>query len=162
MAWNSLKFPAGASLMALLIAVPIITHQKAGQNELAEYEADGKLTVQLLDGNEKITSEEREDFTVSVRDGKWFIITKPQSGKNTADITKYEAGGDGETFYQVAYYDKKNLASTSLNSAIGLIENDAVPENIAGNYVSELWLALASSSYLNHARNGMYPSRFGH
>jgi hypothetical protein len=93
--------------------------------------------------------------TSRIKNGKWFIVTKPRPGKNSADITRYEAGGDGETFYQVAYYDPKTLDPLTLNSAIGLIENDAVPENIAGNHISELWLALASSSYLNNSKNGM-------
>jgi RNA polymerase sigma factor (sigma-70 family) len=155
MAWTKIRTAVGFGMLALLIAAPILIHRKDGQNELAEYEADGELTAQLLGENNKIISAERENFTVSVKDGKWFIITKPYSGTNSAAIAKYEAGGDGETFYQVAYYDKKILDPNSLNTAIGLIENDAVPENIAGNRVSELWLALASSSYLNKSKNGM-------
>jgi RNA polymerase sigma factor (sigma-70 family) len=152
MTWVKLKFPVGIGLAVLLTAVPIMTIY---HNEKAEYEVDGELTLQLLGQNNTITSEEHESFTVSIKNGKWFIVTKPQPGKNSANITRYEAGGDGKTFYQVAYYDQKTLDPRSLNSAIGLIENDAVPENIAGNHISELWLALASSSYLNNSKNGM-------
>ena len=157
MTWLKLKFALGLGVAALLVMAPLVaTSQKEGNNEITEYEVDGELTIQFLGENNKVTSEEHESFMVSVKDNKWFIITKPQPSPNiSADTTRYEAGGDGEAFYQVAYFDKKTLAPTSLNSAIGLIENDAVPENIAGNQVSEIWLALASSSYLNKSKNGM-------
>ncbi|MGA2853824.1 MAG: sigma-70 family RNA polymerase sigma factor, partial [Verrucomicrobiota bacterium] len=155
MTWAKVKFGCGIGAAALLFSVPIlVASHKGGRIETAEYEADGKLTIQFIGVSNRVTSEESETFAISVKNGKWFIVTKPQSGLNSADIVRYEAGGDGQTFYQVAYFDKKRIASNSLNTAIGLIENDAVPENLVGNHVSELWLALASSSYLNEARNG--------
>ena len=156
MTWAKVKFGCGIGAAALLFSVPIlVASHKGGRIETAEYEADGKLTIQFISVSNRVTSEESETFAISVKNGKWFIVTKPQSGLNSADIVRYEAGGDGQTFYQVAYFDKKRIASNSLNTAIGLIENDAVPENLVGNHVSELWLALASSSYLNMSKNGM-------
>lgn len=156
MTWAKWKLAYGFGAAALLVSIPVLTISNGdGHIETAEYEADGQMTIQFIGQNNQVTSQENETFTVSVKDGKWFIVTRPQSGVNSASIVRYEAAGDGQTFYQVAYFDKQRIASNSANTAIGLIENDAVPENIAGNHVSEIWLALASSSYLNTSKNGM-------
>jgi|GEM_PF-857926 len=156
MSWAKVKFACGIGAAALMISVPIlVASHGGGRIENAEYEADGKLTIQVIGKTNQVTSEVSEMFKVSVKQGKWFIVTKPQSGVNSADIVRYEVGGDGQMFYQVAYFDKQRIATNSQNTAVGLIEKDAVPENIAGNHVSELWLALASSSYLNMSTNGM-------
>jgi len=156
MTWLKFKFALGIS-MGILLAGGAVTVYSSSPNkatvEKFEFEADGELTVQQINGD-KIISQESESFEVSVKDDKWFIVTKPQPGFQTAGMVRYEIGGENDTIYQVSYLDKKTLAPTSLNTAMGRVETAIVPENIQGNQIAELWLAFASSHYLDGAKNG--------
>jgi RNA polymerase sigma factor (sigma-70 family) len=159
MTWLKFKFALGVS-MGILLAGGAVTVYSSLPNKVAaanfEFEADGELTEQRIHGD-KIISQESESFEVSVKDDKWFIATKPQPGSQPAVMARYETGGENDTIYQVSYFDKKTLASNSLNTAntaIGRIETATVPENYVGNQVAELWLAFASSHYLDGAKNG--------
>jgi RNA polymerase sigma factor (sigma-70 family) len=153
MTWLKFKFALGIS-MGILLAGGAVTVYSSPPNKVAaakfEFEADGELTVQQIHGD-KITSQESESFEVSVKDDKWFIATKPQPGSQPAVMARYEIGGENDTIYQVSYFAKKTLA---LNTAIGRIETATVPENYVGNQIAELWLAFASSHYLDGAKNG--------
>ena len=156
MTWLKFKFALGIS-MGILLAGGAVTVYSSLPNKAAtakfEFEADGELTVQQIHGD-KIILQESESFEVSVKDDKWFIVTKPHPGFQPAGMVRYEIGGENDTIYQVSYLDKKTLAPTSLNTAMGRIETATVPENIVGNQIAELWLAFASSHYLDGAKNG--------
>jgi len=144
------KFAASVSAVILLAGNLFLF----SNNVVAtEFEVDGVLTFQQIGANNKIISEQKENFEVSVKDCQWFIVTEPNP--ESAKIIRYEIGGENGTIYQVAYFDKKAIDPNSQNTAIGLIENDVVPENIAGNRITELWLAFASSCYLDGAKSGM-------
>ena len=153
MTYAKLKLALGIS-MGILLAGGAVTVYSSLPNKVAaakfEFEADGELAVQQIHGD-KIISQESESFEVSVKDDKWFIATKPQPGSQPAVMARYEIGGENDTIYQVSYFAKKTLA---LNTAIGRIETATVPENYVGNQIAELWLAFASSHYLDGAKNG--------
>jgi RNA polymerase sigma factor (sigma-70 family) len=156
MTWLKFKFALGIS-MGILLAGGAVTVYSSLPNKVAaakfEFEADGELTVQQIHGD-KIISQESESFEVSVKDDKWFIATKPQPGSQPAVMARYEIGGENNTIYQVSYFDKKTLTPNTANTAIGRIETATVPENYVGNQIAELWLAFASSHYLDGAKNG--------
>jgi RNA polymerase sigma factor (sigma-70 family) len=156
MTWLKFKSALGIS-MGILLAGGAVTVYSSLPNKVVaakfEFEADGELTVQQIHGD-KILHQASESFQISVKDDKWFIVTKPQPGSQPAGIVRYEVGGENNTIYQVSYFDKKTLAPTSLNTAIGLVETAIVPKNIAGSQIAELWLAFASSHYLDGAKNG--------
>jgi len=153
MTWTKIKLASGVSVAMLLVGNLFFFSNNVGA---AEFEVDGELTVQQINGDNKIILQESESFEVSVKDDKWFIVTTPHPGLQSqwAGMICFEIGGENNTIYQVSYFDKKILAPNSLNAAIGLIENDVVPENIAGSQIAELWLAFASSHYLDGAKNG--------
>jgi hypothetical protein len=156
MTYAKLKLALGIS-MGILLAGSAVTIYSSLPNKVVaakfEFEADGELTVQQINGD-KIILQESESFEVSVKDDKWFIVTKPQPGFQPAGMVRYEIGGENDTIYQVSYLDKKTLEPNSLNTAMGRIETATVPENIQGNQIAELWLAFASSHYLDGAKNG--------
>ena len=153
MTYAKLKLALGIS-MGILLAGSAVTIYSSLPNKVAaakfEFEADGELTVQQIHGD-KIFPQASWSFEVSVKDDKWFIATKPQPGSQPAVMARYEIGGENDTIYQVSYFAKKTLA---LNTAIGRIETATVPENYVGNQIAELWLAFASSHYLDGAKNG--------
>src|ERR1035437_6529088 len=156
MTYAKLKLALGIS-MGILLAGSAVTIYSSLPNKVVaakfEFEADGELTVQQINGD-KIILQESESFEVSVKDDKWFIVTQPQPGFQPAGMVRYEIGGENDTIYQVSYLDKKTLEPNSLNTAMGRIETATVPENIQGNQIAELWLAFASSHYLDGAKNG--------
>jgi len=150
MTWLPFKFALGISMGILLAGGAVAVYSSLPHKVAAakfEFEADGELTVQQIHGD-KILLQESERFEVSVKDDKWFIVTKPHPGFQPAGMVRYEVGSENDAIYQVSYLDKKTLAPTSLNTAMGRIETATVPENIQGNQVAELWLAFASSHYL--------------
>ena len=156
MTWLKFKFVLGISMGILLVGGAVTVYSSLPNKVVAakfEFEADGELIVQQIHGD-KIILQESESFEVSVKDDKWFIATKPQPGSQPAVMARYEIGGENDTIYQVSYFAKKTLAPTSINTAIGRIETATVPENIVGNQVAELWLAFASSHYLDGTKNG--------
>ena len=150
MIWTKIKFAVRVSTVILLAGNLFLFSNNVAATE---FEVDGVLTFQQIGANNKVISEQKENFEVSVKDCQWFIVTEPNP--ESAKIIRYEIGGENGTIYQVAYFDKNAIDPNSQNTAIGLIENDVVPENIAGNRITELWLAFASSCYLDSAKNGM-------
>ena len=156
MTWLKFKFALGIGMGILLAGGAVTVYSALPTKVVAakfEFEADGELTVQQINGDNKIILQESESFEVSVKDGQWFIVTTPQPGFQPA-IVRYEIGGGNGTIYQVSYLDRKILEPNSLNTAMGNIGTDIVPKNIQGNQVAELWLAFASSPYFDGVKNG--------
>jgi hypothetical protein len=120
------------------------------------FQANGMLNIKYLDERTNVTQQQAETFAVSVQDCKWFITTAPLPYTVKNDIVCWEIGSEGSNeIYQVTKFNKQTLRSDSINNSVGVLDNDMVPDNIAGNNVSELWLALASSCYLDSVTNNV-------
>jgi hypothetical protein len=107
-----------------------------------EYEADGML-------------EEPVSFKVYVRDCQWLIHITQQNAH-----TKYlEIGFDGKTMYYSSMLDEKVIANINPKPPLwtGGLSSDAVPFNGSEPNIPIIWLALASSCYLNDAKDHLIP-----
>jgi len=121
-----------------------------------EFQAEGVVKFKLLDSNGNIMQQQAEAFEVDVKGCQWFISTAPYPPSTNAEITSWEIGSDGgNEIHQVTRFNPKSLKADSLNNSVGFVENGAVPDNIAGNDVSELWLAFASNCYFDGITNHM-------
>ena len=120
-----------------------------------EYEADGMLEGETHFALGNVVKEEPVSFKVYVRDCQWLIHITQQNAH-----TKYlEIGFDGNTMYYSSMLDEKVIANINPKPPLwaGGLSSDAVPFNGSEPNIPVIWLALASSCYLNDAKDHLIP-----
>jgi hypothetical protein len=153
-AWKSERVVLGHVYRLAIIAIIIALFEFKSFAE--EFHAEGTLIIKFVDEHDKVSHQQSLGFEADVKDCKWFIITTPHPLTAKTDITSWEISSDGGgKIYQVARFNKSDLPASSINDSIGIFDQDAVPDNLGGNQVSELWLALASSCYFDGLTNKM-------
>jgi hypothetical protein len=120
-----------------------------------EYEADGMLEGETHSARGDVVKEEPVSFKIYVRDCQWLIHITQQN-----DSSKYrEIGFDGHTMYYSAMLDEKVVANMNPKPALwtGGLSLEAVPFNGVQPNIPVIWLALASSCYLDDAKDHLIP-----
>lgn len=121
-----------------------------------EYEADGILDGENFVVSGRVVKEEAVSFKVYVRDCQWLIHITQQNAH-----TKYmEVGFDGNTMYYSSMLDEKLIADVKPKPPLwaGGLSFDVVPFNGSVPNMPVVWLALASSCYLNDAKSNLIPA----
>jgi hypothetical protein len=120
-----------------------------------EYEADGMLEGETHFALGNVMKEEPVSFKVYVRDCQWLIHITQQNAH-----TKYlEIGFDGRTMYYSAMLDEKVVANITPKPDLwtGGLSLDVVPFHGSQPNIPVIWLALASSCYLDDAKDHLIP-----
>lgn len=154
MAWKHERVVLGHVYRLAMITIIIALFEFKSFAE--EFHAEGTLVIKYVDEHNKVSQQQSLNFEADVKDCKWSIVTIPNPLTAKDVITRWEIGSDGsDEIYQVARFKKSDSPASSVNDSVGVFDQDAVPDNIAGNHVSELWLALASSCYFDGLTNKM-------
>ncbi|MDR3457140.1 MAG: hypothetical protein P4N60_06810 [Verrucomicrobiae bacterium] len=139
---------------SMIIAAIIVLFEVPSYSE--EFQAEGVVNIKHMDERGNVTQQQSETFKVDVKGCQWFIVTTPYPLAAKADIIGWEIGSKGDNeICQVAKFNQQTLRADSFNNSVGFVERGVVPDNVAGNQVSELWLAFASGCYFDGLTNNM-------
>lgn len=161
MAWSNAKsaiitcvcvlFFAGATILA----VKETQKSKPVQNNYPaafEYEANGTLNVENFSAARSDQQTNSVNFKVYARNGQWFIrVTEENSPRKYRDTSF-----DGETMYVLGVVNT-NIMTTPSSVWGGSISYDTVPFSGPEPDIPVIWLALASSRYLDETKGFMTP-----
>ncbi len=160
MVWAKAKLGLviGMGVLVAAAATTIIVKKNQKHAQAAyEYEADGIFEGEqhLLLGDVKKWNP--VSFKIYVRNGQWLIyIPHPWGGAKYLEI-----GFDGKTMYHSGVLEKNAIPRTDLSALPGLwdgsVSFDSVPFAGPEPHFPIIWLALASSRYLDDANDRLMP-----
>jgi RNA polymerase sigma factor (sigma-70 family) len=151
---NGIIIGASVLLVAVIATITIRENQKPSHIAY-EYEADGTFDGEqhFLFGD--IKKWDPVSFRIYVRDNQWLIhATQPNS-----HMKYWEVGFDGKTMYYSGMLDEKAVADVNPKPNLwgGDISFESVPFNGTEPHIPIIWLALASSHYLDEAKDHLLP-----
>ena len=160
MAWAKAKMGiaigVGILLAAVTTAITVKENQKAS-HVAYEYEADGTFDGEshFLLGDVK--KWDQVSFKLYVRDNQWFI----HATQLNSPIKYWEVGFDGKSMYHSGVFDEKVVVDVNSKPDLWAGGNslfDPVPFSVPEPHIPIIWLALASSHYLDEAKDHLLPS----
>ena len=158
MVWAKAKMGIAIGMVALLAAVTTaitVKENKKPSTAAYKYEADGTFDREshFLLGDVK--KWDQVSFKIYVRDNQWFI----HATQSNSQINYWEVGFDGKTMYHSGVLDEKAVANVNPKPDLwgGSISFDSVPFFGPEPHIPIIWLALASSHYLDEAKDHLLP-----
>jgi RNA polymerase sigma factor (sigma-70 family) len=158
MTWAKAKMGIIIGLSVILAAVTTaiaFKQSKKPSHDAYEYEADGTFEGETHLRLGDVTKWDPVSFKIYVRDGQRLIhATQPNQ-----TVKYWEVGFDGKTMYNSGISEKKAVANVNSKADLwgGAISFDSVPFFGPEPHIPVIWLALASSSYLNDAEDRLLP-----
>jgi len=129
-----------------------------------EFKVTGSLVFTRYDARTNVSVRKELTFSVEVASNRWIISTAPKVTNAADAVILSQVGTDGSNIFSVRYLNPEASRTTITGAPVRKAANGAVSEIYRGlvprgdgSFAAPLWLAYASSQYLNTTTNQLLP-----